>query len=266
MAVNIANKLGVASKGRANDVAAGSAPGTPNIGSIAVVSSTELTITFDFTAGAESFKLQRSPDNSTWADVAGATAVTENTFADTGLSAGTRYYYRYSATNMWGTSSYSNSFTESTSATNQILRNPWAAFKTQMEANATLDAYVERFIWSREPDIKFDKNIPFIQAWIADDPQEEPFDAFPKRKEDVLIITGHMKVKADTAVLLETELLKANEMISNALGSDLTLSGTGRIIQPPAFSYKNLDSEVGRIGQTSFTIPILTKRYEAGYK
>jgi hypothetical protein len=167
----------------------GSAPGTPNIGTIAVISSTELTITFDFTANAASFKLQRSTDNITFADVSGATALTENTYADSGLSAGTIYYYKYSATNAFGTSSYSNSFYATTTSTNQILRNIWTQFKVQVQADSALDTYVgSRFFFGKEPDIKFDKNIPFFQAWTTI--SEPIFDAFPKRKEDTLSING----------------------------------------------------------------------------
>jgi hypothetical protein len=135
-----------------------------------------------------------------------------------------------------------------------------------MQADSALSTYVTaRFKFNREPDVKFDKNIPFFAAWPGDDPQDETFDAFPKRKEDIFIIKGHMKIKANTGTLLETEYLKANELISNAIGSDLTLSGTCRISNL-TFSYQPLDGADGRVGQSNFILSILTKRYIAGYK
>ncbi len=264
MALNPANKLAVPSLGYANDATNGSAPGTPNIGTIRTISSAALKLALDFTAGAESLKIQRSTDNISFSDIPGAELWTENTYEDTGLSAGTTYYYRYSATNEFGTSSYSNSFNESTTATNQILRNIWTEFKSQLENNSTLDTYVSsRFLFSREPDIEFDKQIPHVKAWVADSDPE--FDTFPKRQEEPLVITGHVKVKANTAALLEDEMLKANELISNAVGSDLTINGTGRIANM-VFSYRNLDKSDGRTGQCNFTVTILSIRFKAGFK
>lgn len=53
------------------------------------------------------FKLERSPDGTTWTQIAAPTA-NATTYHDSGLSAATTYYYRLRATNAAGDSYYSN--------------------------------------------------------------------------------------------------------------------------------------------------------------
>ena len=71
-------------------------------------SSTQINLAW--TAGSANqtgFKIERSPNGTTFAQIA-TTAANVTTFNDTGLSAATRYYYRVSATNAQGDSLYSN--------------------------------------------------------------------------------------------------------------------------------------------------------------
>lgn len=53
------------------------------------------------------FKIERSPDNATWAQI-GTAVANATTYNDTGLTDGTKYYYRVRAYNAGGNSAYSN--------------------------------------------------------------------------------------------------------------------------------------------------------------
>jgi len=88
-------------------VTVNSAPSTPiNLTATAASSSQ---INLSWTAGSANqtgFKIERSPNGTAFTQIAtvGASA---NTYANTGLNAGTAYYYRIAATNAVGSSSYS---------------------------------------------------------------------------------------------------------------------------------------------------------------
>ncbi|HWE03064.1 MAG TPA: fibronectin type III domain-containing protein [Tepidisphaeraceae bacterium] len=70
--------------------------------SATVVSGTEITLMWFSEVGADTYKLERSLNNSTWSTIAAADAT--NSYDDTGLTPGTTYYYRVSATDANGTS------------------------------------------------------------------------------------------------------------------------------------------------------------------
>jgi len=63
---------------------------------IAVISDSELTASWDNVDGETGFEVQRSPDDSTWAEVA-TPGQDVLSFADTGLNDNTTYYYRVRA-------------------------------------------------------------------------------------------------------------------------------------------------------------------------
>ena len=72
------------------------------------LSSTEITISWTDDSNNETgFKIERSPNNSTWTQIATVSA-NETMYSDTGLTPQTTYYYRVRAYNAAGNSSYSN--------------------------------------------------------------------------------------------------------------------------------------------------------------
>jgi large repetitive protein len=70
---------------------------------------TSTTVTWPTVTGATSYVVQRSVDSGTWATVNSPTAVTgtTQTYTDTGLTAGTEYFYRVQAVNAGGNSQFS---------------------------------------------------------------------------------------------------------------------------------------------------------------
>ncbi len=81
----------------------------PAPAAFAVAPTTATSATLSFTAAphATSYVLQRSPDGNIWSAVTQTLGPTDATFVDTGLSAGTKYYYRMAAVNAAGTSTWS---------------------------------------------------------------------------------------------------------------------------------------------------------------
>ncbi len=84
----------------------GTAPVAPANLTATVASSTAVSLTWNAASGAESYTVYRAtaangPYNS-------IDTTTETSYTDTGLSTGTTYYYRVTASNAYGTSGYSN--------------------------------------------------------------------------------------------------------------------------------------------------------------
>ena len=84
------------------------APSSLSVAQNSASPTSSLVISWSDNAGNElGFRIERSRDGSTWAQLA-QLGVNVKAFTDTGLSAGTTYYYRVYAFNGSGSSSYSN--------------------------------------------------------------------------------------------------------------------------------------------------------------
>jgi fibronectin type 3 domain-containing protein len=72
----------------------------------AVTTSTNINLTWAAVTDATSYKIERSPDNTTWTALTPSPALTGSSvaYSDTTVVAGTQYYYRISATNTNGSS------------------------------------------------------------------------------------------------------------------------------------------------------------------
>ena len=111
----------------AYDYAAAEVPVTPAAPTglaAAAVSSSQIDLTWADNANNETgFKIERSPDGVTWAQIATA-AANATTYSDLGLAASTSYSYRVRAYNTAGDSAYSNTATAVTAAAPAVPTAP----------------------------------------------------------------------------------------------------------------------------------------------
>jgi regulation of enolase protein 1 (concanavalin A-like superfamily) len=87
-------------------------------------SSTQINLNWtDNSANESGFRIQSSPNGTTWTDLA-TVGANVTTYPHTGLTASTTYYYRVDATNAYGNSAYSNTANATTHAASS-LPSPW---------------------------------------------------------------------------------------------------------------------------------------------
>ena len=101
--------------------ASGTVPGAPTSLTATDVSSTQINLSW--TAPSDNggstitgYKIERSPDGSTWSTIVSNTGNTSTSYTDNGLTHSTTYTYRVSAINSVGTGSPSNTASATTSA------------------------------------------------------------------------------------------------------------------------------------------------------
>lgn len=197
-------------------------PGTVTLGTPLALSSTVIRVYFSWATDAEKIYLEKSTNGTTWD---AAVEVTAGTYYKdfTGLTSNQVYYFRARAWNTTAYSAYSTSVNTQTWTASGIEQMLWGAFKTQMQADAALSSYIQKWKFNREAMTLSGTKFPIVKAWIAD--AQEQDIAFPKRKivKPRIVIHGVVKVK-DTDNL-ETEKLKFDELIKNAIESDITFNG-----------------------------------------
>lgn len=95
----------------------GSPPDVPTgVSATDGTSASQIVVTWSVPSGSPtSYDVQRSADNTTWAAAPSGTGLVSATYTDTGLAAGSTYYYRVRANNADGSSTYSASDQGSTS-------------------------------------------------------------------------------------------------------------------------------------------------------
>jgi titin len=106
-AYNSTGASGYAGPASATTLAAAVAPTAPTNLTASAVSSSQINLTWTDTANNETgFRIERSPDGTTFAEIATAGANVTSYANTTGLTAATQYWYRVRAYNTTGTSSY----------------------------------------------------------------------------------------------------------------------------------------------------------------
>jgi hypothetical protein len=250
------NQLGVDEVG--SFAGAVDAPTVPGLATPIALSKTVQRVNFTWAPNATIIYIEKSLNGSSWGT---PIEVTAGTFYKdfTGLTAATLYYYRARAWNSAGYSSYSAVVADTTRVSNGVEQALWSTFKTKMQADTYLSTYVTTWQFSREATIFPESAFPVFKAWIID--TAEDWKGVPKSKIVKPRVIIHALVKTATAVLLETEKLKADEYIKNALEADMTFAGgvTMNIVGDTIFS--NKDDTTAEI---FITCEILSSRFTAG--
>lgn len=86
-------------------------PGVPTAFTATAVSTTEIDLAWSDNSNQLGFYIERSPDDSTWTQIA---STTSTSYQNTGLTSSTTYYYRIRAYNAGGDSGYANAVSATT--------------------------------------------------------------------------------------------------------------------------------------------------------
>jgi hypothetical protein len=233
-----------------------SAPQKPTSISAVATSDTTATISWTMTTGSdtpvESYSLYRNT-------ALIASGIKALNYLDSGLTAETAYTYYVRGVNSAGSGAASDNVSITTLSANGVEGDAWTAFKAALEANPALSAYKSRFKWNRVSENLNDNQYPLVVGYVERVTEEE-FVGMPKRKICTLIVSLHGKVKG-SGDNLEHLALKMDELIKNAVESDLQLGGAATI------EYLG-DSEINYLddnrAETLIQIQIKTVKFIAG--
>jgi hypothetical protein len=234
------------------------APGASALGTPEVLSNTSIRVFYGWPTTATKLYLERSTDGATWGTAVEMTAGTYYTDV-TGLTAGIAYYWRARAWNSTGYSAYSTSVTATTRTTNQTEQALWATFKTKMQADTYLASYIQKWKFDKAGLILSESKTPVFKAWILD--TSEDWKGIPKSKIVRCRVIIHGLVKVANSVNLETEKLKFDEYVKNAIEADMTLAGGVTMCVVGDTIFSNLDDSTAEI---AITCEVLSSRFTAG--
>jgi uncharacterized delta-60 repeat protein len=99
---------GTPDSGTSSSVAQTTRPVAPVLNSLGGITTARIDLSWSNVSGNTGYQIDRSPDNVTWSNGIGSVGQDVTTFASTGLTPGTRYYYRVSASSGSGYSAVSN--------------------------------------------------------------------------------------------------------------------------------------------------------------
>jgi hypothetical protein len=174
--------------------------------------------------------------------------------------AGTTYAFKVKAVNSTGASAWTAAISVTTRTDGQVERDGWSQFKTQLQADVNLAAYVTKFKFNRIAEQVQENAFPLLVAFVSKAIDEE-YSTVPLRKFTTLqiIVSGKIKSSGDT---VESELLKFDEYIKNAIESDIQLGGKGTIVHmgDSEFNYLNDDG----IAEVNITVNLKLVQFLAG--
>ncbi len=220
------------------------------------LSPTSIRVNVEWAANAASIEIYRAATiGGTYSLI--ATLTDGNYFDDTVPTAATDYFYKARGVNATGNGTYGTIVMGHSRANNSVEQLLWSTFKTKMQADVTLAAYISKWKFNREANILSESKFPLLKAWIAD--TSEDWKGVPKSKIVRCRVVIHAIVKSGTDV--ETEKLKADEYIKNAVEADMTFAGgvTMNIVGDTIF--RNLDDTTVEI---FIEVEIMSNRFTAG--
>jgi subtilase family serine protease len=128
---------GSVNSGSSNVASVTTIPGSPQNVAATAASASQINVTWSNVTGATGFRVDRSLDGATWSTV-GTVGSGVTSFANTGLAAGTTYYYRVLATNGSGTSAASGTVSAKTlAATTTSIPNAASNFSAWSTSDTT---------------------------------------------------------------------------------------------------------------------------------
>lgn len=141
-----------------------------------------------------------------------------------------------------------------------IQQDAWTQFKTQVGGDTTLLAYVKKFKFNRQEEIFKKADFPLLVAFPVRTTEEEPI-GIPKQRLVKLRINVFAKVCHPSGDTIESELLKFDEYVKNAIEKDVLLAykTINVFIGDSEFSY--LDKEYA---ESNFTVDLYLPRFTAG--
>lgn len=144
-----------------------------------------------------------------------------------------------------------------------IERDAWSAFKSQIETDANLSAYVSTYYYGNKEKTFNQDAYPLLHINI-DSVSEEldaSYVAIPKKKQTHLIISIGCKVWNSNPEDLILASLELDELIRNAIEAILQLGGAANIVRTGDTIFAQL-SDDAREGVID--IDIETPRFTAG--
>lgn len=106
------------------------------------------TLSWNASTGATSYRLQVSTSSSFATTVVNQSGITATSYAISGLTGNTTYYWRVNATNASGTSAYSTAWSFTTSMSHGIVLSPGPNLISSvvMPRNSTLDTLLAKIV------------------------------------------------------------------------------------------------------------------------
>lgn len=126
---------------------------TPVLDSLSGITTSQITLNWTGVTGNTGYKVERSPDNAAWTQI--ATPVTNDvTYTNTGLSPGTRYYYRVSSRNAQGSYSAPSNVLSATTLlpTPSLTGTPVSAARIDLSWQVVYGATAYKLLRSVGPD------------------------------------------------------------------------------------------------------------------
>ena len=111
-------------------------PPAPSLNGPTGITASQMTLSWSSVAGNTGYKLERSPDNATWTQIA-TPAAGATSHPDTGLASGTTYYYRLRTVNASGDSDYSTVRSGKTLLNAPVASSAAAVSTSQLEITWT---------------------------------------------------------------------------------------------------------------------------------